>query len=618
LVNLPCFNEYFTVRNSFSSDLFKKKHTQNTKKHKKHMAHQFQGFGETVVDTAAVAPYVYDTGVRVVNAYEYDGFYINETPPVDDEDVDNYEYPVGHKFKRDVIPPAVRTEGGVTLQQPTARIAGAARTTAVGAVTAHRSRATKREDHGEGTPTTTTWVKLSIFGAYVLALVALGVAISQDCPCDRASNTHESSSQSTVGAQPSAAYSDGALANLTEKVSQHTSRLAEHTSRLTEHDSRINEHHSILAEHDSRFDEHDSILAEHDSRINEHHSNLTEYDSRINEHHSILAEHDSLLQFQSEILQNITQTVQEPRVESAESESVFTGDVIIDFTNNITVSFWISIFADFEVVAGTVTFRGSTVRASYINAVLRKIKHIHGSIDVSAVSFAEGDDMYLPKLETVGNNLIIAKNPQLTSANFSALQSIGGDLRITSNYAIDDKVHLTSVHFSQLQSIGGVLQVVHNNQLALADFSVLHSIGGSIDIGDNHQLALAVFPVLQSSGGSISIGSNDQLKSIDFSGLQYISSSFHILSNDRLTSADFSALQSINGNLGIANNGKLHSLDFSVLRSIGGNLQITANKINLCTAQTVSNALGHTTLRSVCAGVESPECSASYPAYRCL
>jgi hypothetical protein len=362
-------------------------------------------------------------------------------------------------------------------------------------------------------------VKLSIFGAYVLALVALVVDVSppQACSCDRAANTL------TVGIEPSAAYS---LANLTETVAQHTSLLTEH----------------------------DSLLTEHTTRLTEHEFNITKQDFLLTEHDSVLTDHDSILQSQSLVLQNITDTVHE----LVESQRVFTGDVTIDFNQGSLISsMWGSFFAHIEVVAGTVTVKGNSVRASDINSVLGNIKHIHGNMDMDTVSFVEGDGSFsLPNLETVGGHVRIRKNIQLKSVNFSKLRSIGSTLHIWLN--------------KQLQSL---------------QFSVLQSIGGQLDLDDHLQLTSADFSVLQSIGMTLRIHLNIQLTSPDFSMLQSIGSDLHVENNDQLTSPDF-----------------------SVLESIGGKIRTQNNKINLCTASTVKNSLGDTTLRDVCAGPKSPKC----------
>ena len=73
---------------------------------------------------------------------------------------------------------------------------------------------------------------------------------------------------------------------------------------------------------------------------------------------------------------------------------------------------------------------------------------------------------------------------------------------------------------------------------------------------------------------------------------------------------------SFGGYLMIYKNYQLTSADFSVLQSIGGYLRINTNKINICTATTVNNDLGHKTLREVCLAKESPKCTSSDP-YSC-
>jgi hypothetical protein len=314
------------------------------------------------------------------------------------------------------------------------------------------------------------------------------------------------------------------------------------------------------------------------------------------------------------VLQNTTRIVRELAGVSAASDRVFAGHLTLALTSDVAVSFWTSRLAHVEVLGG-LTITGSNVRANDINHLLANITRIYGDYVVDATFVAGDGNLSLPNLEMVVGNLKVQSNDQLTEADFPSLQSIGGCLHIVSN------AELAAADFLSLQSIGGYLHIDYNAELAAADFSSLQFIGGYLHIDNNAKLAAANFSSLQSIGGYLDIYSNAELAAVDFSSLQSIAESIggylHIRTNAKLAAADFSSLQSIGGYLRIDNNAELAAADFSSLQSIGKHLQSDlftyANGINVCAASTVSNALGHTTLRNVCEGTESPTCTV----YRC-
>jgi hypothetical protein len=388
----------------------------------------------------------------------------------------------------------------------------------------------------------------------VISAVALGVALSQDCPCDvnaiakepaaatHLANTTDPDSHhmdSAVGPLPAAAVPQSHLANLTDAVSQLASGLAEQ---------------------------------------------------------------GSLLQSQQVTLQSISGTVRELANASAESLRVFTGDVTITLETELAVSFWTSLFAHVDVFAGSVTVKG-TVRASDINHVLENTKRIYGDFCMQDVYFVEDDgNVSLPNLEMVSGNMDIYNNDQLMAVDFPTLHSIGGIMKIYTNE------ELTAADFSALLSIGASLQIKLSTKLKFTDFSALQSVGGNLNIDDNNELRVTNFSSLQSVGGTVDIEDNNNLKVTDFSSLQSVGGYHRIAYNQELTAADFPLLRFVGGNLDIHDNQALTAADFSALQTIGGYLRTFSNLINICTASTVSNAHGHTTLRNVCEGIQSPNC----------
>jgi hypothetical protein len=231
------------------------------------MAHRFSGFEETDVDAA---PYSATTSHAVY----------------DNRNSEGYEVPSGtipHAVYADAESERYEDMDGrrATLHAPPRRL------TPPRSARARRSGA-MAGDGGNGTPATAAWVKLSIIGAYVLALVALGVAIvalSRDCPCDAASQTINAKADP----QPAAAHH---LANTTDPESHHTGK---------------------------------AVVDPLPAAASQHLANLTDTVSRLSsgfaEHDSLLTEHASLLQSQQMVLQNTSNIVRELASVSAASVS---------------------------------------------------------------------------------------------------------------------------------------------------------------------------------------------------------------------------------------------------------------------------------------------------------
>jgi hypothetical protein len=180
----------------------------------------------------------------------------------------------------------------------------------------------------------------------------------------------------------------------------------------------------------------------------------------------------------------------------------------------------------------------------------------------------------------ITGNLSIDNSALTNLTGLEALTSVGGYLRIKSNYA------LTSLNgLSNLTSIGGDLSIRYSYALtSLNGLSNLTSIGGDLDIWDNDDLtSLTALQNITSVGG-LRIYGNDALTNL--TGLQNITSLggyLYIVNNDALTSLNgLSNLTSVSGSLYIQSNDVLTSLgDLYKLNLKGTQLEIYENN-NLC------------------------------------
>jgi hypothetical protein len=141
----------------------------------------------------------------------------------------------------------------------------------------------------------------------------------------------------------------------------------------------------------------------------------------------------------------------------------------------------------------------------------------------------------LAQVVTVGGNLIIQNNPNLTGlSGLDGLQSIGGDLTIRNNLALTQIDALSGIN-----SVPGDLYLLDNPILSsIIGLSGLTSIGEGLRISKiDALLDLTGLESLTSIGGELWLFNNDALQSLThLSSLTSINGELRLANNDALTS----------------------------------------------------------------------------------
>lgn len=140
----------------------------------------------------------------------------------------------------------------------------------------------------------------------------------------------------------------------------------------------------------------------------------------------------------------------------------------------------------------------------------------------SNATFRFCSDVSIPNLENVTSLSFV--NNTMKGLKFPKLESIGGDLELSSNS------HLSNITFSNVSKIKGGLTIANNTGLrVVSGFDNLESIGGAVNIVGN--FSKASFPKLDEVAGGVIIESSGELncsafnsahKNGDFHGDHYV------------------------------------------------------------------------------------------------
>lgn len=216
-----------------------------------------------------------------------------------------------------------------------------------------------------------------------------------------------------------------------------------------------------------------------------------------------------------------------------------------------------------------------------------------GGITFTAQSQIDNFQTANPNCTQIGGNVSIQGADIANLNNLSLIESIGGDLIITSNDAL---VNLTGLN--NLEWVGGAMRVQNNPSLANIDgLENLAAVRGDFFyIANNPPLnSVSGLGNLDSVGGIFQIWSLDLLTNLNgLESLKYVEEDFVIFENAILTSVDgLDNLNFIGGALRIYENEvltSLASLDHPV--EIQGALVITDNpELSICDVEAVCGYL---------------------------
>ncbi len=153
----------------------------------------------------------------------------------------------------------------------------------------------------------------------------------------------------------------------------------------------------------------------------------------------------------------------------------------------------------------------------------------------------------------------------LTDPLLSKITHVGGSVTITSN-------HFSEFSLAGLKSVGGDITINQNYELTTAGFPVLEVVDGSLNVGiydpaqgygGNEKLTDALFPQLTKIGQNFVISGNGSLQNLDgFTSLLSIGQDLLIRQNHELLNIEgIKSLENITGNVAILQNELLGSCD---------------------------------------------------------
>ena len=174
-----------------------------------------------------------------------------------------------------------------------------------------------------------------------------------------------------------------------------------------------------------------------------------------------------------------------------------------------------------------------------------------------------------PELTTVGGNVDIALNNNLTSVNFPRLASAG-------SVNVLGSPSLTSLELPALTTVRGNL-TIQSNGLTSVSLPALQTIRGTgLGIVNNPNLATISLPVLQAPGLWFSVKDNPALTSVILPALA-VAESVGISRNDALVTVEAPLLATVIGSLEIAQNASLSTLFLSSLVTVSEGFNVYSN-----------------------------------------
>ena len=179
----------------------------------------------------------------------------------------------------------------------------------------------------------------------------------------------------------------------------------------------------------------------------------------------------------------------------------------------------------------------------------------------------------LPALVTVGQNVEVSENTALIALDIPLLTSVGADLDISGN------AFLPTVELPRLVSVGEDVTFSHNVSSTRIELDELAHVEGNLTVGGynssiNPWLEEFHAPALATVNGQLFIAENTSLATVGLGSLNYVGG-LALYENPSLVELDLPALVHADEGVTIAVNTALQSFRASNLLTVGGTLSIT-------------------------------------------
>jgi len=204
-----------------------------------------------------------------------------------------------------------------------------------------------------------------------------------------------------------------------------------------------------------------------------------------------------------------------------------------------------------------------------LELVLPHLQSVGGNLEIH-----DNDDLTkisLENLSMVEGFVTIDSNPVLDSMFIPRLESVGDNLRIIDNPAVEE------LRLGELTEVAGNLRLVNNHSLVLVDMGVLTSVGGILELFDNDRITNFVLPLLQTVS-RLDIRRNPSLHDVDMMALEHVEDNLEVLFNNSLVAVDMPVLSSVGGKLCITDNIAFSSISMPALQTLG-EMSVYSNSI---------------------------------------
>jgi len=173
----------------------------------------------------------------------------------------------------------------------------------------------------------------------------------------------------------------------------------------------------------------------------------------------------------------------------------------------------------------------------------------------------------LPSLTSVGGSITVESNPLMTALSLDSLASVSGDMVVQNNLLLDD------ILFPSLGTTGD-LNIAENDSATAIDFPSLGTTG-DLNIAENDSATAIDFPSLGTTG-DLNIAGNASLPGVALPSLE-TATSVTVLDNPVMTALSIDSLTSVSGDVIVTGNDQLPGVDAPLLSTVGGDLTIVDN-----------------------------------------
>ena len=171
---------------------------------------------------------------------------------------------------------------------------------------------------------------------------------------------------------------------------------------------------------------------------------------------------------------------------------------------------------------------------------------------------------YLPWVNALAGDFIIANNSSLTNVNAGSLTNVAGTVSVANNTAAGN------VDLSSLLTAAGAVSVANNTAAGNVDLSSLLAAAGAVSVANNTAATTVDLSSIQTVGGTVSVANNTAAGNVDLSSLLTAAGAVSVANNTAAGNIDLGSLTNVNGDLTITSNAPGATIILNGSTSVGG------------------------------------------------